>query len=1558
MGDVQGSPTLTSQQKLAALDQRDSNAGAVQAVANTGLAINAAQVAAAGTSAWSAGTFACFAGRVIAPLGGAMLGGMLANVVGADRPVTWLLGKAGLPAVAKPGKAPAHVEHKIVHENAFAGALAGLVAGIAVGVAIAVAAAAIVATGGAAAVAIAAAGPFVVGFVAGAVGGFVGAAVANGVSKTGSVTGAIAKGSPNVFFEGKAVARVTDPVTCSKDPGTPPPQIVQGSKTISVNGLPLARIGHKITCSATIQEGCHSISADQTTGTYGKINANITLLQQLVLTAADVIMMRSATKEGGLFDSLLRTLLGEPVDMATGDYADYRTDFTWPHVLPLTLSRVYAGREPVSGLLGDRWICNWSQRLQYNAAPDDGPATVTFFDANGQQLVYPIPQEPFNAVNVWAPHYALHGTRERAVIFDERTQQSLIFQRTDPQSDAARLTRIEDRNGNAIDFEYNTLGRLCRVLHSAGLTLWVNCNAQGLLQSISEQPGGKDELVAYRFNGARLSDAHSRFHGEFHFGYTSEGWLNHWRDSGATQVSLEYDARGRVIATRTNTALYDDRFEYDDGERRTTYIDALGQQHLRWFDAENRLIRSQDPLGRVTESTYDEYGWIQTRTDPLGRVVSFRHDARGRLLQLTDVYGRVTRYQWDASGQLIERQDERAATQWHYNAEGNLVAFRSPVGETRFRYDPCGLLVSRTDPDGATNEWKYDEAGRSHSWADALGRQTHFSHDRYGRLTGCTDAAGHRTSYSYEPGPDNPREALSHVTYPDKAIAQFHYDREGLLEEAVSPLGQRTRYTWGAFDLLASVTDPAQAVTQYHRDGAARLIGVTNAAGQHWTLERDIAGRVVAEIDWSGRRTRYERDLLGQVTAKHLPDGVVLRFERDGFDRVVAATGPQQRHTFVWGEQGQLLQARVWELDESGAWKADNEVHLEYDEMFRLVGETQHGQSLRYEYDVMGRPSSLSTPSGRTLWQYDVAGQLEAADSNGHQFGFDYDPLGQETSRRYHPSTQRQTWQPEWAATYPYGYAQRQDYDPRRYPVTQTAGVQAWQADASPAPFDVQRTRHYERDAAGRCVGMQEGRGGLPQAADHWRYDARDQILEVRHERTESRSGYERYAYDALGHITEQQLDGESTQVHAYQGDQLISAGPNHYQYDARGRLIIRTEQLNGFRPRAWRYSWDDFDRLREVLTPEGRRWTYRYDAFGRRISKECAQVSDTHRPHRFDYLWCGSRMIEAWRTYGQRDGARHDIQRWHYRPGSHTVLAQERLRYDDKPDLRTSECFPLACDPNGAPHTLYSSDGRVLWSAQRTLWGNTAQDGARDSIRRAVRDQLRTSKLDSDEYDPPDCELRFPGQWADEESGLHYNFRRYYDPQTGQYLSVDPIGLDGGLRTHAYVHDPVQWVDPLGLAACFDASTGRWRDSGTGRFVKTADGVDSHLAQFKDGASYITPTKALDDYGRDPIGRPDGQFVTSSSYMDDVMNSTGGDPAKLETALGIPSGSWQGKPLSRIDIPDPSSLGLRMATGTENGANEFWMPGGYTSGGVPEAVTNQIPAGSYIESPVGGTSK
>ncbi|SDO91377.1 RHS repeat-associated core domain-containing protein, partial [Paracidovorax cattleyae] len=106
-------------------------------------------------------------------------------------------------------------------------------------------------------------------------------------------------------------------------------------------------------------------------------------------------------------------------------------------------------------------------------------------------------------------------------------------------------------------------------------------------------------------------------------------------------------------------------------------------------------------------------------------------------------------------------------------------------------------------------------------------------------------------------------------------------------------------------------------------------------------------------------------------------------------------------------------------------------------------------------------------------------------------------------------------------------------------------------------------------------------------------------------------------------------------------------------------------------------------------------------------------------------------------------------------------------------------------CDHLGTPIALVDANGPqaglVTWAATYHAWG-------------AVRE----------EYDPHGIgqPIRFQGQQFDAETGLHYNRHRYYDPLLGQYVTQDPIGLEGGLHSSIYPLSPTTEVDPLGLLA------------------------------------------------------------------------------------------------------------------------------------------------------------
>jgi RHS repeat-associated protein len=106
-----------------------------------------------------------------------------------------------------------------------------------------------------------------------------------------------------------------------------------------------------------------------------------------------------------------------------------------------------------------------------------------------------------------------------------------------------------------------------------------------------------------------------------------------------------------------------------------------------------------------------------------------------------------------------------------------------------------------------------------------------------------------------------------------------------------------------------------------------------------------------------------------------------------------------------------------------------------------------------------------------------------------------------------------------------------------------------------------------------------------------------------------------------------------------------------------------------------------------------------------------------------------------------------------------------------------------------GTPQELTNADGRVVWAARYRAWGN-------------VLEVVKEEALLSDEIGEAQP-VRFQGQYYDNETGLHYNRFRYYDPDIGRFVSIDPIGLFGGTNLYQYSPNPVSWVDPLGWSPC-----------------------------------------------------------------------------------------------------------------------------------------------------------
>jgi RHS repeat-associated protein len=186
-----------------------------------------------------------------------------------------------------------------------------------------------------------------------------------------------------------------------------------------------------------------------------------------------------------------------------------------------------------------------------------------------------------------------------------------------------------------------------------------------------------------------------------------------------------------------------------------------------------------------------------------------------------------------------------------------------------------------------------------------------------------------------------------------------------------------------------------------------------------------------------------------------------------------------------------------------------------------------------------------------------------------------------------------------------------------------------------------------------------------------------------------------------------------------------------------------------------------------------------------------------SQQQQRTTYLWFGDQLV------GIRDefNEEHTHTRyWHY--DGWDLLAQQFIESDDH-DLTKVRTDWAISDPTALPLRFYNQTGQLTWqSPKRTLWGKAYQAHDEQGLN----------------------ELRFAGQQYDEKSGLCYNRFRYYHPDSGCYLSPDPLGLMSGLNTHAYVLNPTGWVDPLGLAGCKLAKPGEDLYVGTYNQVRGAN--------------------------------------------------------------------------------------------------------------------------------------
>ncbi|MFJ5440171.1 RHS repeat domain-containing protein [Pectobacterium brasiliense] len=443
-------------------------------------------------------------------------------------------------------------------------------------------------------------------------------------------------------------------------------------------------------------------------------------------------------------------------------------------------------------------------------------------------------------------------------------------------------------------------------------------------------------------------------------------------------------------------------------------------------------------------------------------------------------------------------------------------------------------------------------------------------------------------------------------------------------------------------------------------------------------------------------------------------------------------------------------------------------VEYAYNRAGQVTSETVNGEAVQSGYDAGGQRAvveGILAPL-QLAWQ---SGRLSSLGIGSHQpLQFSHTAAGEE-QRRSNGS----------------GFALRHEWSP-------TGLLQRQALEGADGRVNDVLERRYQYDVLDRLTGISDSHWG----EQAFRLNGAGQVTAER--RDDGRRRQARlFGYDSEQNLCEvsqiapgldETLKVQDAVVQASArydaAGRVIERGHTQYRYDDCGRLAVKRETRPGFRPKETYFDWDVQDRLVRVSLPDGARWRYRYDAFGRRVSKvREGQVSSAQAVARVAYRWDGDQLIGQ-QQYRADGSAAREVQ-WVYEPGSFRPLAQVEAQGD------STQLHYIVTDLTGTARELCSEEGEVRWRGEQGLWGAHREERRPIPLRRYLGDAANEEVY---------CELRYQGQLFDAETGLYYNRHRYYDAESGQYLSPDPIGLGGGIRPQGYVHNPLEWVDPLGL--------------------------------------------------------------------------------------------------------------------------------------------------------------
>ncbi len=846
--------------------------------------------------------------------------------------------------------------------------------------------------------------------------------------------------------------------------------------------------------------------------------------------------------------------------------------------------------------------------------------------------------------------------------------------------------------------------------------------------------------------------------------------------------------------------------------------------------------------GNLTEITNALNHKIQiTEHNPAGRpktildhnnvTTSIVYDPRGRIKTLTTA-GDTTIYTWDSVGLLTDIElpngetmhyeyDDARRLEWVEDALGNRITYtpddagnptevrvKNPSDTVKYthdnQFDELSRLIHDFGSMGQTSDYEYDKnsnlerhkkAGRSSIWYahDALNRLekiTYYLNDAspieiniasttLDQLDSVTDQRNNVTDYS-----TNALGDVTTIDSPDSGITEYTPDKAGNITNITDARNIAIIIDYDALNRVKTVTypDPAYNVTNTYDHAASNGIG-----------------RLRSMADPAGTTT-YSYDEHGSVSQKDWQSGGVtagIGYEYDDSGNIEKITYPSGRYvTYIRNDAGQVSSITTTKND-STQTLASNISYLPFGPMQGM----DYGNGLTYtaEYDFDYQIDTLTVSNNILNRDYtpydsgDIDTIVDLLDVNRDQ-SFTYDDMGHlETADGIYDyrifgideANNRSAFSVTGASAAPidvtpinWGVAARDGAFGSGYIMYSEESVhtrfvanppnvnnsdhfiavkykdaeQNWKYDNNagifeftPRPSDVLiAIVNFENDTIIRTQGYFDILHGITLG-----YESSDLTFAANVWNSQSNPAAVgeftiggTYFIPNSGVQNSYSIAVNSNRLDSISGTDAISFG-----YDANGNTTSKGN---------FTYTYGDNNRLVEVKLSSTVIATYSYNGRGERVKKVASGVTTY-----FHYDEQGRLLVEI-------DDTGNTIREYVYLNGAPLAA------------IDGTAIYTIHNDHLGTPQVLTDSAKNIVWKADYAPFGNV------DITTQAIT-----------------FNLRFPGQYYDSETGLHYNLMRYYDPATGRYITSDPIGLDAGLNTYLYANaNPIRYFDPNGQSA------------------------------------------------------------------------------------------------------------------------------------------------------------